>query len=322
MPSTQREGRLGKAHRHLQKREALVEIDDEVDLDARLALVEADGPGHARVAQPRVHANPSAEAGRFPPPARCRRRASPRPPRPSGRYERSRCPCCRVEDAARCRRGREGSRPETRSGKCRPRRARSRDGRSKAVCFEAVIALRAGLFLGGGSLRTWNWRAPSAGDLRRKQDSWNELVCFRLDLLKPHGLSALVRRASGRASRRSRDRAPPPQIRETARSCVLIATIWCSFTRGRDAIGPTPRHLEQHLFGGNSRASLHGAHRAPGGRYRGSRQDVVELGEQQIVPGTIDPGQRSRAAPPRRREGDVPRARPGRAGARHGAARS
>src|SRR5262245_3949215 len=54
-------GPTGKTHRHLQEREAFVEIDCEFDIDAWLALAKADGPSHAGVAQPRVHANPSAE---------------------------------------------------------------------------------------------------------------------------------------------------------------------------------------------------------------------------------------------------------------------
>ena len=74
-------------------------------------------------------------------------------------------------------------------------------------------------------------------------------------------------------------------------SWVLIDDDLVLVDPGQHAVGPAPGHLEQHLLAGDSGAALHGADRVPGGRDRGAGQDVVELGEQEVVPGGVDPGE-------------------------------
>src|SRR5215218_9307042 len=59
--------------------------------------------------------------------------------------------------------------------------------------------------------------------------------------------------------------------------------------RRQGAARPAPGDLYGDLLTGDSSPSLHGPHRIPGRRYRGASQDVVELGEQQVVPGAVEP---------------------------------
>ncbi len=51
-------------HRHLQEREALVEVDGELEVDARLAPAEADGPGTRELrSRPSMRAPTAQRAG-------------------------------------------------------------------------------------------------------------------------------------------------------------------------------------------------------------------------------------------------------------------
>jgi len=59
--------------------------------------------------------------------------------------------------------------------------------------------------------------------------------------------------------------------------------------RRQGAARPAPGDLYGDLLTGDPGPSLHGPYRIPGRRYRGASQDVVELGEQQVVPGAVEP---------------------------------
>ena len=61
---------------------------------------------------------------------------------------------------------------------------------------------------------------------------------------------------------------------------------------GQRAVGPAAGEVEEHLLAGDAGAALHGADAVPGGGDRGAGQDVVELGEEEVVPGGVEAGER------------------------------
>ena len=88
------------------------------------------------------------------------------------------------------------------------------------------------------------------------------------------------------------------------------------------AVGPAAGGVVEHLLAGDAGAALHGADAVPGAGDRGAGQDVVELGEEQVVPGGVEPGEARRRARRRRRRARGRRSRPGRAAPRRGAGRA
>ncbi len=136
----------------------------------------------------------------------------------------------------------------------------------------------------------WNWRLPVAGRLRLEEDAGDVLVGAGLDLLEGNGGAGLVA-----------DPAVVPVVEVevglgldegAARLGVGVEDDDLVFVDlGERAVGPAAGEVEEHLLAGDTGAALHGADAVPGGGDRGAGQDVVELGEEEVVPGGVEAGE-------------------------------
>ena len=60
---------------------------------------------------------------------------------------------------------------------------------------------------------------------------------------------------------------------------------------GQGAVGPAAGGVVEHFLAGYACAALHGADAVPGGGDRGAGEDVVEGGEEEVVPGPVEAGE-------------------------------
>ena len=132
--------------------------------------------------------------------------------------------------------------------------------------------------------------AAGGGELGLEEDAGDELVRAGLDLLEGNGGAGLVA-----------DPAVVPVVEVevglgldegAARLGVGVEDDDLVLVDlGERAVGPAAGEVEEHLLAGDAGAALHGADAVPGGGDRGAGQDVVELGEEEVVPGGIEAGE-------------------------------
>ena len=161
--------------------------------------------------------------------------------------------------------------------------------------------------------------AAGGRDLGLEQDARDVLVGAGLHLLERHGRPGLVGEPAVapvvevEVGLGLDEGAPRPAVGVEHHDLVLVDP-------RQGAVGPAPAGLVQHLLADDAGAALHGADAVPGGRDRGAGQDVVELGEEQVVPGRVEPGQAGVARRRRRRRAPAPRLPPAPAAPRRDAA--